>query len=162
LRSAGAAADFARALMELSSVANLKIKAEIACGNFSGHHFVGRRQKAWFLPAAAARGPRGNFSGHHFRRPPAKSVVFAGCGSPGASGQFQPTPLRRLAARSAGQHEPGPYITIAMPVAASARAIAALNVTRPAGLASSPRRELPNSAHTAIQGRLIRAMMTTM
>jgi hypothetical protein len=27
--------------------------AEIACGNFSGHYFVGRRQKAWFLPATA-------------------------------------------------------------------------------------------------------------
>jgi hypothetical protein len=26
--------------------------AEIACGNFSGHGFVARRQKAWFLPAA--------------------------------------------------------------------------------------------------------------
>jgi hypothetical protein len=34
--------------------------AEIAYGNFSGHHSVARRQKAWFLPAAppnlAARG----------------------------------------------------------------------------------------------------------
>src|SRR5262249_46561124 len=25
--------------------------AEIACGNFSGHYSVDRRQKAWFLPA---------------------------------------------------------------------------------------------------------------
>jgi hypothetical protein len=33
--------------------------AEIACGNFSGHHFVVRRQKAWFLPAALAGGACG-------------------------------------------------------------------------------------------------------
>jgi hypothetical protein len=26
--------------------------AEIACGDFSGHYFVDRRQKAWLLPAA--------------------------------------------------------------------------------------------------------------
>jgi len=26
--------------------------AEIAYGNFSGHYFVARVQKAWFLPAA--------------------------------------------------------------------------------------------------------------
>jgi hypothetical protein len=26
--------------------------AEIACGNFSGHYFVARGQKAWFLPGA--------------------------------------------------------------------------------------------------------------
>jgi len=24
---------------------------KIACGDFAGHHFVDRRQKAWFLPA---------------------------------------------------------------------------------------------------------------
>jgi hypothetical protein len=28
--------------------------AEIAYGNFSGHYFVARWQKAWFLPAALA------------------------------------------------------------------------------------------------------------
>jgi hypothetical protein len=27
--------------------------AEIACGDFSGHYSVGRRQKAWFLPATS-------------------------------------------------------------------------------------------------------------
>jgi hypothetical protein len=27
--------------------------AEIAYGNSGGHYFVGRRQKAWFLPATA-------------------------------------------------------------------------------------------------------------
>jgi len=33
--------------------------AEIACSNFSGHHSVDRRQKAWFLPAAFADGAYG-------------------------------------------------------------------------------------------------------
>jgi hypothetical protein len=33
--------------------------AEIACGYFSGHYFVARRQKAWFLPAALAEGASG-------------------------------------------------------------------------------------------------------
>jgi hypothetical protein len=36
--------------------------AEIACGNFSGHHFVARRQKARFLPAALADGACGAFA----------------------------------------------------------------------------------------------------
>jgi hypothetical protein len=40
--------------------------AEIACGDFSGHHFVDRGQKAWFLPAASAETLTGDFSGHHF------------------------------------------------------------------------------------------------
>jgi hypothetical protein len=55
--------------------------AEIACGNFSGHHFVARWQKAWFLPAALAGGRLrrfgGNFSGHR-ARPPAKKRGFCG------------------------------------------------------------------------------------
>jgi hypothetical protein len=33
--------------------------AEIAPGNFRGHYFVARRQKARFLPAAPARGACG-------------------------------------------------------------------------------------------------------
>jgi hypothetical protein len=33
--------------------------AEIAPGNFRGHYFVGRRQKAWFLPAAPMQGACG-------------------------------------------------------------------------------------------------------
>jgi hypothetical protein len=33
--------------------------AEIASSNFSGHHSVDRRQKAWFLPAALAEGAYG-------------------------------------------------------------------------------------------------------
>jgi hypothetical protein len=33
--------------------------AEIAPGNFRGHYFVARRQKAWFLPAAPMRGAYG-------------------------------------------------------------------------------------------------------
>jgi hypothetical protein len=33
--------------------------AAIACGNRSGHYFVARRQKAWFLPAALAKGAYG-------------------------------------------------------------------------------------------------------
>jgi hypothetical protein len=33
----------------LSTIVN-QLKA--ACGTFSRHHFVGRGQKAWFLPAA--------------------------------------------------------------------------------------------------------------
>jgi hypothetical protein len=33
--------------------------AEIACGNFSGHYSVDRRQKAWFLPAAPVGGACG-------------------------------------------------------------------------------------------------------
>jgi hypothetical protein len=44
--------------------------AKIACGNFGGHHFVDRRQKAWFLPAT-----HHSFITPHKRR--AKSVVFA-------------------------------------------------------------------------------------
>jgi Domain of unknown function (DUF4266) len=36
--------------------AHLVYLAEIACGNFSRHYSVGRRQKAWFLPAALALG----------------------------------------------------------------------------------------------------------
>jgi hypothetical protein len=32
--------------------------AEIACGDFSGHYFVARRQKAWFLSAAPEVGQR--------------------------------------------------------------------------------------------------------
>jgi hypothetical protein len=64
--------------------------AEIACGDFSGHYFVARRQKAWFLPAAhaglyAALFPSllEKWPAAIFRTlaslPPAKSVVFAGC-----------------------------------------------------------------------------------
>jgi hypothetical protein len=37
--------------------------AKIACGNFSGHCFVARGQKAWFLPAAQAEGACGAHAG---------------------------------------------------------------------------------------------------
>jgi hypothetical protein len=41
--------------------------AEIACGDFSGHHFVARGQKAWFLRwFYLAEIACGDFSGHHF------------------------------------------------------------------------------------------------
>jgi hypothetical protein len=42
--------------------------AEIACGNFSGHYFVARRQKTRFLPTTHCLRLRrpGNFSGHYF------------------------------------------------------------------------------------------------
>jgi hypothetical protein len=37
--------------------------AEIACGHFSGHYFVVRCQKAWFLPAAFPNGASGARAG---------------------------------------------------------------------------------------------------
>jgi hypothetical protein len=43
--------------------------AEIAPGNFRGHYFVARQQKASFLPAAPMQGAcgasSGNFRGHY-------------------------------------------------------------------------------------------------
>jgi hypothetical protein len=60
----------------------LIIWLKVACGAFSGQHFVARRQKAWFLPAAPMQGACGALaaiSADNATRTRAKSVVFAGC-----------------------------------------------------------------------------------
>jgi hypothetical protein len=59
---------------------------KVAYGAFSGQHFVARRQKAWFLPAAPVQGASGALaaiSADNATRTPAKSAVFAGCADAG-------------------------------------------------------------------------------
>jgi hypothetical protein len=61
----------------------LLIWLKFACGNFSGHYFVARGQKAWFLPAALSDGACGALaaiSATLLGRPRAKKeAVFARC-----------------------------------------------------------------------------------
>jgi hypothetical protein len=58
----------------------LLIWLKFACGNFSGHYFVARGQKAWFLPTALCDGACGalaaSFSGHYTLSPAGKKRGF--------------------------------------------------------------------------------------
>jgi hypothetical protein len=71
--------------------------AEIACGDFGGHHFVGRRQKTWLLPATwSPKLTRGDFGGHHFVGRRQKAWLLPASSSPkNTRGDFGRHHLRR-------------------------------------------------------------------